>query len=117
MAQQVRTTFNYRESEYPFYKTNRGNWDFEAAGFSGKGITEGKNRDLIALAYFHLRDCAKRANMPFNDSLDEFIDNSDDEVNEAFARLYKLQLEADQKEAIPVDVNGVEEGGKKHKPE
>lgn len=108
---QVRTSFNYKGVDYPFYKTNRGNWDFEAAGFSGKAIAESKNRDIIALAYFHLRDCAKRANMPFDDSLDQFIDNSDDEVYAAFSRLSEQTLIAKQ-EAV-----NAENTAGKHQPE
>ena len=83
----------YRGKTYPFYRTNRGNWDFEAAGFTTEGITRGSVRDMLALIYFTVRDCARRAGLAFTDTLDEFVDNTPPDVTDVFIRLAKQMQE------------------------
>jgi hypothetical protein len=82
-----RTTITYNGQTYPFYKTNRGNVDFENAGFTMNQVLEGQSQATLALVYFHMRDCAKRANTPIEDSFEQFIDASDPDVIEVFKRL------------------------------
>lgn len=87
-----RTTLIYRGQNYPFYRTNRGTWDFENAGFSTDQVAAGSQSAMLALVYFTVRDCAKRASLPFTDSLDDFIDNTDVEIYAVFGRLQSEQL-------------------------
>ena len=82
-----RTILEYKGNKYPFYKTNRGNVDFNDAGFKLIDALQGDARAELALVYYHLRDCAKRANISFGDSFEEFIDNSDPNVTDVFQRL------------------------------
>lgn len=91
MAREARVTLNYKGVDYPFYKTNRGNWDWENAGFTRNDLVSGKSSAALALAFFTLRACAQRAGKSFNDSLDEFIDNTDPDVVSVFERLEKEQ--------------------------
>lgn len=86
-----RTTITYKNQTYPFYKTNRGNVDFENAGFTMIDAIEGKQQASLALIYYHLRDCAKRAGTPIDDSFEQFIDNSDPDVIDVFERLSKAK--------------------------
>lgn len=102
-----RTTLVYNERTYPFYKTNRGQVDFENAGFTVAQVAQGNHTAMLALAYFHLRDCARRAGTPIADSFEQFIDNSEPEVLEVFARLNpkapgKQEAPEPTKEEIPV---------------
>lgn len=77
-AKEPKTTVKYRGIEYPFYKTNTGNWDFENAGFTVQDLASGSQRAMMAMTYFSLRECAKRAGHKFEDSLEDFVRNSDD---------------------------------------
>ena len=91
---EAKTTFNYKGREYPFYDTIRAKWDFEAAGYSNKGLMSGNTRDMVALSFFTVRECARRAGLEWRDSLDEFVDNITSDAFEAFGRL------AEEKEKI-----------------
>lgn len=82
-----RTTLVYKGVEYPFYVTNRGRFDFANAGFKTAGIIAGDFDAQMASIYFNLKDCAKRAGMPFTDTLDQFVDNSDTDIMNVFLRL------------------------------
>lgn len=82
-----RTTIEYKGVTYPFYVTNRGKFDFENAGFSTDDIAKGNFGSQLALVYFNLRDCAKRAGQTLSDSFEEFIDNSDSDIVNVFIRL------------------------------
>lgn len=86
-----RTTIDYRGNAYPFYRTNRGQFDFENAGFTNQDILAGKTSALLAAVFYNLRDCARRAGMPINDSFEEFIDNTEPDVIQVFVRLAKAQ--------------------------
>jgi len=96
-----RTTIVYKGKTYPFYRTNRGQFDFENAGFTNQDILAGKTTALLAAIFFNLRDCASRAGQPFKDSFEEFIDNTEPDVIQVFARLAeaqkKTQEEGEQK--------------------
>ena len=85
----ARTTIEYNGVKYPFYKTTRGDWDFENAGFSKEGLAKGNTRDLIALTYFQFRDCAKRAGNPIEDTLEQFIDSVELDILGVWSRLKK----------------------------
>lgn len=87
MTQIAKTTLEYKGVKYPFYKTNRGDYDWENAGFTQDDLVRGKGSAAMALAYFTVRDCAKRAGTPITDSLDDFIDNTDPDVLHVFKRL------------------------------
>lgn len=87
--EEPRTTVIYKGVTYPFYKTNRGNVDFENAGFKMSEVVEGKTHALLAMVYYHLRDCAKRAQMVIEDSFEQFIDASDPDITDVFARLFE----------------------------
>jgi len=91
-----RTTIDYNGKTYPFYKTNRGQVDFENAGFTSKEIKEGKTVALLALAFYTLRDCAKRNETPIKDSFEEFIDNSDPQIVTVFVRLNDSRIELEK---------------------
>jgi len=82
-----RTTITYKGQTYPFYKTNRGRVDFENAGFTTQDVLEAKPTATLAMIYYHLIDCAKRAGTPISDSFEQFIDNSDPDIEDVFLRL------------------------------
>lgn len=82
-----RTTIVYKKNTYPFYKTNRGKFDFENAGFTNQEVIQNKSSALLALVYYTLVDCARRAGTPISDSFEQFIDNSDPDVTDVFVRL------------------------------
>lgn len=84
---QARTTVEYRGKEYPFYRTNRGIYDFENSGYTIDDIVKGKQTALLAQLYYQLKDCAKRVNNPITDSFEQFIDNSNADILSVFARL------------------------------
>ena len=86
-----RTTITYKGQSYPFYKTNRGRVNFENAGFTTQDVLEGKTTATLALIYYNLVDCAKRVNTPISDSFEEFIDNSDPDVENVFLRLAEVR--------------------------
>ena len=94
-----RTTLQYKGQTYPFYKTNRGRVNFENAGFTTQDVLEGKTTATLALIYYNLVDCAKRASTPISDSFEEFIDNSEPDVEDVFLRLAEVrQSEAGSQE-------------------
>jgi hypothetical protein len=95
---EAKTTLTYRGIEYPFYRTNRGQWDFEAAGFTNQDILKNKQSAMLALTFFMVRACAVRAGMPFVDTLDDFVDNTDPDVINVFDR---LQQENKKREEAP----------------
>lgn len=75
----AKTTIDFKGKTYPYYRTIRGQYDFENAGFRNEAMAEGKASALYAYIFFQLRDCAKRAGTPILLSLDEFIDQADGE--------------------------------------
>lgn len=91
-----RTTLQYKGKTYPFYKTNRGRVNFENAGFTTQDVLEGKTTATLALIYYNLVDCAKRANTPISDSFEEFIDNSEPDVEDVFLRLAEQRKPEDE---------------------
>lgn len=95
-----RTTLEYKGVTYPFYKTNRGNVDFENAGFTMQDVIEGKAQATLALVYYHVRDCAKRAGTVITDSLEQFIDDSSPDIIDVFERLSE-QRKLGKQEAQP----------------
>jgi hypothetical protein len=82
-----RTTIDYKGVKYPFYITNRGKFEFENAGFSNADIAKGSFSAQLALIYYNLKECAKRAAMAFTDSFEQFIDETDGTVINVFLRL------------------------------
>jgi hypothetical protein len=90
-----RTTIDYKGHTYPFYKTNRGRVDFENAGFTTEDVIQGKTTATLAMIYYHLVDCAKRNNTPIQDSFEQFIDNSDPDIEDVFLRLAEKRQEAE----------------------
>lgn len=95
-----RTKLTFKGVEYPFYRTVRGNYDHENAGFTLADMAAGKLSAQYAYLYFQLRDCARRAGKPFEYSLDDFIDQADgEELLEVFERLNaeKKRLDALEK--------------------
>lgn len=90
------TTLVYKGITYPFYKTNRGQFDFENAGFITEDISKGKMSTMLALIFFNLRDCAKRSGMELSDSFEQFIDFSDTDITDVFIRLSEIR-EKDKK--------------------
>jgi len=93
MESQPKTTIEYNGETYPFYRTNRGMFNFENSGYSIEDITKGKQSAMLAQIYHQLKDCAKRADMEFKASFAQFIDNSEPDVFEVFSR---LKQEADK---------------------
>lgn len=94
-----RTTIELAGNEFPFYRTNRGLYDFENAGYSTADMAEGKVSAMLAFIFFQSRDCAKRAKMAFPyESLDAFIDGTDTQVIEVFKRLNEANPEGESKE-------------------
>lgn len=94
-----RTTIELDGKKFPFYRTNRGLYDFENGGYSTADMAEGKVSAMLAFIFFQARDCAKRAklNFPF-DSLDAFIDGTDTAVIEVFKRLNEASEEKENVE-------------------
>lgn len=94
-----RTTIELAGKEFPFYRTNRGLYDFENAGYSTTDMAEGKVSAMLAFIFFQSRDCAKRAKLVFPfDSLDAFIDGTDTQVINVFKRLNESNMEGESKE-------------------
>ena len=81
------TKIVYKGITYPFYKTNRGQFDFENAGFTNEDAAKGKTAALLALVFFTMRDCAKRAGTPITESFEQFIDDSEPDIISVFTRL------------------------------
>jgi len=86
---QPKTTLKYKGEEYPYYRTNRGSFEFENLGYTVKDIAEGKQSAMMANIYCQLKDCAKRAGTPISDTLGQFIDSSDTEIFSVYTRLQK----------------------------
>ncbi|WP_346856583.1 hypothetical protein [uncultured Draconibacterium sp.] len=101
-----RTKLELKGTEFPFYRTNRGQFDFENAGYSTNDMAEGKMSAMLAFIFFQSRDCAKRANItfPFTD-LNDFVDNTTPDIIAVFSRL----KEAEQA-AVKNKTNKVPEG-------
>lgn len=108
----AKTTLEYKGVKYPFYKTNRGDWDWENAGFSQNDLMLGKSSAGIALVYFTVRDCAKRAGMPFTDSLEDFVDNTETDILTVFER-----IEAENKRIAKERLKNESELEKKSQPD
>jgi hypothetical protein len=72
----VKVKFDGRE--WPFYRTNRGAYDLQNAGYNFDMLQNGDLGALFASVYYQIRDCAKRASLNFNYTFDQFIDLSDD---------------------------------------
>lgn len=88
----AKTTIKYKGVEYPFYRTIRGQWDFENAGFTNADMVAGKISAMYAYIYFQLRDCARRAGFAWNTELGNFIDNADgEELLEVYGRLLQAE--------------------------
>jgi hypothetical protein len=85
---EARTNITLKGKEFPFYKTNRGQFDFCQSGFSTQQIAEGNEAAMYAHIYFWARACAKRENKnwPYT-SLDAFVDDTDDSILEVYTRL------------------------------
>lgn len=101
-GKEPRTTLEYRGETYPFYRTNRGAFNFENSGYTIDDISKGKQSAMLSQIYHQLKDCAKRANLDFKDSFSQFIDNSETDVFRVFSRLKaesdKLKEESEKKE-------------------
>ncbi len=82
------TTIELKGKQFPFYRTNRGQFDFENAGYTSKQIADGKMSAMFAFIYYSAKACAKRAgeNWPYR-NLDEFIDDTEENILEVFTRL------------------------------
>ncbi len=106
MSEKKQTTIELKGKEIPFYRTNRGLFDFENAGYSAKDMADGKMSAMLAFIFFQSRDCAKRAGVsyPFS-SLIDFIDHTEPDIIGVFARL--KQAEAGES---TVNKEGAEEG-------
>lgn len=94
--EEPRTTITYKGRTYPFYKTNRGRVDFENAGFTTAEVAANKMSALLALVYYNLVDCAKRAGMPISDSFEQFIDESEPDITDVFFRLLEEKDKIDK---------------------
>jgi len=100
--EQAKTSLVYQGVTYPYYRTNRGMYDFENSEFSIEDVRQNSHGAMLAQIYHQLRDCAKRANIAFRDSFQDFIDNSDADIVKVFVRLLeeekkKLKEEASSK--------------------
>lgn len=98
-----RTTIVYKGQTYPFYKTNRGKFDFENAGFTNQEILQNKTSALLALVYYTLVDCARRAGTPIKDSFEQFIDDSSPDITEVFVRLLAEKERMEEGDGNPVE--------------
>lgn len=102
-----RTTIELAGKEFPFYRTNRGSYDFENAGYSTTDMAQGKVSAMLAFIFFQSRDCAKRAVEPFPfKTLDEFIDGTNTEVIDVFKRLNEASPDEESREdaeLVPAD--------------
>ncbi|PKQ69397.1 hypothetical protein BZG01_00215 [Labilibaculum manganireducens] len=96
--QEPRTTLVYKGETYPFYITNRGRYDFENSGHSDEALRAGNTGSMLAQIYHQLRDCAKRASMQFDDSFEDFIDNSDRHIFDVFEKLLEAKKQMPQED-------------------
>lgn len=98
----AQTTITLKGKKLPFYRTNRGQFDFEAAGYNTQDMADGKMSAMLAFVYFHSRDCAKRANLPFPFAdLDDFVDNTEPDVIAVFTRLKEAEKAVAEGKAQP----------------
>ena len=88
------TTVNLKGKDFPFYRTNRGQFDFENAGYTTNDIANGKVSAMLAYVYYSARACARRANInwPYTD-LGKFVDDTDESVLDVFLRLADAEKE------------------------
>jgi hypothetical protein len=91
------TTIVFDNKTYPFYKTNRGQFDFRNAGYTPEQMADGNFNAMIVFIYFQLRDCARRAGYKFDYSLDDFIDKTDEDVLDVFSRLMEEPAPGEEK--------------------
>ncbi|MBS4057756.1 MAG: hypothetical protein KGZ82_10610 [Bacteroidales bacterium] len=77
MTQTTVAKVKFDGSAWPFYRTNRGAYDLQMAGYTFEQLQNGDIGALFASVYYQLRDCAKRADISFRYSFDQFIDLSD----------------------------------------
>jgi len=62
-------------------------------------MAAGKVSAMYAYIYFQLRDCARRAALPFKMSLNEFIDQADGEdLLPVYGRLLEAEKKLNEKE-------------------
>lgn len=102
---QKTTTIQIAGKEYPFYRTNRGQFDFENSAFTAKDIEAGKMGALLAFVYYHARAAAKRAQLEFAYSFEEFVDNTDPDVVECLVRIREDKADAAEPQAEPTEGN------------
>lgn len=102
---QKTTTIQIAGKEYPFFRTNRGQFDFEASAFTAKDIEAGKMGALLAFVYYHARAAAKRAQVGFPYSFTDFIDNTEPDVVECLVRIREDKAEAVEPQMEPTEGN------------
>ena len=71
-------------------------------------MAQGRQDAMMAFIYFQLKDCAKRASMPFDASFDQFVDETDETIFEVFGRLEAAKKQAEAE--IPIYVGEAKEG-------
>jgi hypothetical protein len=69
----------------------RGTFDFNASGYTPQQMAEGRVDAMLVFIYLQLRDCARRAALKFDYTLDEFIDLADEDILDVFGRLNKKE--------------------------
>lgn len=98
----AQTTITLKGKELPFYRTNRGQFDFENAGYSAQDMANGKMSAMLAFVFFQSRNCAKRANLPYPfTDLEEFVDNTEPDVIAVFSRLKEAEKAVTEEKANP----------------
>jgi len=95
----AKTEITFNGVTYPFYRTMRGRYDYEMAGFTTADMLV-KVSAQLAYIYFQVRDCAKHAKNEIKVSLNEFIDAADEELLEVYARLLEKENEIANKEKL-----------------
>ncbi len=110
----AQTTVELKGKEFPFYRTNRGQFDFENAGYTTNDIANGKVSAMLAYIFFSARACAKRAQMnwPYS-SLGQFVDDTDTDILSVFTRL----RDAEEAQAQPEGDNTGDENEDSGNPE
>ncbi len=91
----AKTTVKIAGTEYPFYRTMRGSFDFSNTRYTVDQLAQGNVAAMLAALYYQVRDCARRASMQFDYTLETFVDAADNDVLSVFSRLNELE----QKEA------------------
>lgn len=87
----AQTTVEFKGKQYPFYRTNRGMFDYGNAGYTTGLMEQGRVDALLAFIYYQLRDCARRAGLDFEYSFDEFIDESPEGVLGVYGALNQAE--------------------------